>query len=141
MNFTPAYLAKSVSKETGLPAIRDQDWLEERKNFDADLDELKHETPEEKTMRLRQDQENRSFLEDVLEAFDFHLVGEEVVAGRPAYVIQATPHPDCHAGGKYAKIFPRVEGKLWVDKQDFGRIKVDGQATESFSMGLFVARV
>jgi len=35
----------------------------------------------------------------------------------------------------------KVEGKLWVDKQDFGWINVDGQVTQSFSMGLFVARV
>jgi hypothetical protein len=32
-------------------------------------------------------------------------------------------------------MFSRVEGKLWVEKQDFGWIKVDGQVTESFSMG------
>jgi hypothetical protein len=36
---------------------------------------------------------------------------------------------------------PSVAGKLWVDKQDFGWIKVDGQVAQSFSMGLFVARV
>jgi hypothetical protein len=34
-----------------------------------------------------------------------------------------------------------VQGRLWVDKQDFGWVKVDGEVTESFSMGLFVARV
>jgi hypothetical protein len=34
-----------------------------------------------------------------------------------------------------------VEGKLWVDKQDFGWIKIDGKVTQSFSMGLFAARV
>ena len=38
-------------------------------------------------------------------------------------------------------MFSKVEGKLWVDKQDFGWIKVEGQVTQSFSMGLFVARV
>jgi hypothetical protein len=27
-----------------------------------------------------------------------------------------------------------VEGKLWVDKQDFGWIKIDGKVTQSFSM-------
>ncbi len=113
----------------------------EQKKRDADLDKLKHETPGEKATRLQQDQENRSFLRDVLEAFDFHLVGEEVVAGRSAYVIRATPHPGYHAHGKYTKVFSRVEGKLWVDEQDFGWIKVDGQVTESFSMGLFVAHV
>lgn len=113
---------------------------EQRKN-DEDLDKLKHETPDDQNARLVKDQENESFLRDLLEAFDFHLIGEEVVDGRPAYVLQATPHPGYHAHGKYGKMFSKVEGKLWVDKQDFGWIKVDGQVTQSFSMGLFVARV
>jgi hypothetical protein len=114
---------------------------EEQKKIDQDFEKLKHETPAEQTARLRKDQENRSFLHDVIEAFDFHLIGEEAVDGRPAYVLRATPHPGYHARGKYGKMFNKVEGKLWVDKQDFGWIKVDGQVTQAFSMGLFVARV
>jgi hypothetical protein len=113
----------------------------EQKRSDDDLGKLQHETPEEQTTRLRKDQENRAFLRDILEAFDFRLVGEEVVGGRPAYVLHATPHPGYRARGKYAKMFSRVEGKLWVDKQDFGWIKVDGQVTQSFSLGLILARV
>lgn len=113
----------------------------EQRKRNEDLDKLKRETPAEQTARLRKDQENRSFLSDVLEAFDFHLIGEEVVDGRRAYVLQATPHPDYRARGKYGKMFNKVEGKLWVDMQDFGWVKVDGQVTQSFSMGLFVARV
>jgi hypothetical protein len=112
----------------------------EQKKSDEDLDKLKHLTPTEQTARLRKDQENRSFLRDLLDAFDFHLIGEEVVGGRPGYVLQATPHPGYREHGKYGKMFSKVEGKLWVDKQDFGWIKVDGQVTQSFSMG-FVARV
>jgi hypothetical protein len=114
---------------------------EEQKKIDQDIEKHKHETPAEQTERLRKDQENWSFLRDVVEAFDFRLIGEEAVDGRPAYVLQATPHPGYDARGKYGKIFNKVEGKLWVDKQDFGWIKVDGQVTQSFSMGLFVARV
>jgi hypothetical protein len=111
-----------------------------RKN-DENLEKLKHETPAEQTARLRKDQENKSFLRDVQQAFDFQLIGEEMVVGRPAYVLQATPHPGYHARGKYDKLFSKVEGKLWIDKQNFGWVKVDGQVTQSFSMGLFVARV
>jgi len=114
---------------------------EEQKKIDQDFEKLKHETPAEQAERLRKDQENRSFLHDVVEAFDFRLIGEEAVDGRPAYVLQATPHPGYHARGEYGKIFNKVEGKLWVDKQDFVWIKVDGQVTQSFSMGLFLARV
>ncbi len=114
---------------------------DEQKKRDKDLEKLKHETPDEQTTRIRKDQENKSFLRDLLEAFDFKLIGEELVGGRPAYVLQATPHPGYHAHGKYGKLFSRVQGKLWVDKQDFGWVKVDGEVTQSFSMGLFVARV
>jgi hypothetical protein len=113
----------------------------EQKRSDDDLDKLKHETLDEQSARTRKDQENRAFLRDVLEAFDFRLIGEETLDGRPAYVLQATPHPGYRAHGKYAKVFSRVEGKLWVDKQDFGWIKVDGQVTQSFSLGLILARV
>jgi hypothetical protein len=113
----------------------------EQKKSDEDLNKLQHETSDERAARLRKDQENRSFLEEVLQAFDFQLVGEEIVGGRPAYVLEATPHPGYHTHGRYGKMLSKVAGKLWVDKQDFGWIKVDGEVTQSFSMGLFVARV
>jgi len=113
----------------------------EQRKSDDDIEKLKHETADEQTARLRKDQENRAFLRDILEAFDFRLIDEEIVAGRPAYVLQATPHPGYHAYGKYGKMFSRVEGRLWVDKRDFGWMKVDGQVTQSFSIGLVLARV
>jgi len=118
-----------------IPSAKDQ-----RKNAD-DLEKLMHESTAEKILRLAKDQENSSFLPELLQAFDFQLVGEEIVDGRSAYVLRATPHAGYNAHGRYGKMLTRVEGKLWVDKQDFGWIKVDGQVTQSFSMGIFVARV
>jgi hypothetical protein len=114
---------------------------EDQRKSGQDAEKLKHETPEEQAERLRKDQENRSFLHVLLDAFDFRLVGEETVGDRQTYVLEATPHPGYHASGKYGKLLSRVQGKLWIDKQDFGWVKVDGEVTQSFSMGLFVARV
>jgi hypothetical protein len=114
---------------------------EEQKKLDQDFEKLKRETPQQRTARLEKDQENRSFLRDVLEGFDFRFLGEEVVGSRSTYVFEAKPHPGYHPRGKYGKMFSKVEGKLWVDKSDFGWIKVEGRVTQSFSMGLFVARV
>jgi hypothetical protein len=139
-----------VTKMTLVNGIRFEELMEhngqlpsadDQKKRDVDIEKLKHETTAEQTERLRKDQENRSFLHVLLEAFDFRLVGVEIVDGRPAYVLDATPHPGYHASGKYGKLLARVQGKLWVDKQDFGWVKVDGEVTQSFSMGLFVARV
>lgn len=114
---------------------------DERRKSDEDLDKLKHETPMERTIRLRNEEANISFLSDVLDAFDFQLIGEVMVQDSPAYVLQARPHPGYRAKGKYGKMFSKMEGRLWVDKETFGWIRVDGQVTQAFSMGLFVARV
>ncbi len=73
--------------------------------------------------------------------FDFQLIGEEVINRRPAYVLRATPRAGYRANGKYGKLMSKVQGKLWVDKQDFGWVKIEGEVTEPFSLGLFVARV
>jgi hypothetical protein len=38
-------------------------------------------------------------------------------------------------------MFAKVEGKLWVDKENLGWIKVDGQVIQPFSLGLFLVRL
>jgi hypothetical protein len=105
------------------------------------IEKQKRETPEERAVRLEKEQENRAFIREVPAAFDFQLIGNDVVNGRPTYVLQATPRPGYQAHGKYGNIFSKVEGKLWIDKQDFGWVKVDGQVIQPISMGLFLARV
>ncbi len=123
-------------EHNGLPISSEEQMKQQER-----IEKQKRETPEEQAARLEKEQENRSFIREVPEAFDFQLVGEDVVNGRPAYVLQATPHPGYPAHGKYGRIFSRVAGKLWIDKQDFGWVKVDGQVIQPFSMGLFLARV
>jgi hypothetical protein len=89
----------------------------------------------------KQEEEDAALVREVPKAFDFQLVSEEIVNGRPAYVLQATPHPGYFPQGKYGKMFAKLEGKLWVDKQDLGWVKADGQVIQPFSLGLFLARV
>ena len=116
--------------------------VEERAKQKEELDKLKRLTPAQRAERLRKDEEeNTSLLAEVPHAFDFQLVGEQVIDGRAAWILQATPHPGYQARGKYGRMFSKVAGKLWVDKRDFGWIKVDGYVIEPFSMGLFLARV
>jgi hypothetical protein len=115
---------------------------EQERKQKGKLDKLKRETPEQRVERLRkQEEENTSIIQEVPKAFDFQVIGEEAVNGRSAYVLQATPHPGYHAQGKYGNMFSKVAGKLWVDKQDLGWIKVDGQVIQPFSMRLFLVRL
>jgi hypothetical protein len=128
---------EQLVQSNGQPPLAEQERKQKEK-----LDKLKLETPEERLERLhKEEDENTSIVREVPKAFDFQLVGEEAVDGRPAYVLQATPHPGYHAQGKYGNMFSKVAGKLWVDKEDLGWIKVDGQVIEPFSMGLFLVRL
>ena len=128
---------EQLVEHNGLPPSADVKRKQKEK-----LDKLTRETAQQRTERLRkQDEESTMLVREVPKAFDFRLVGEEVVNGRACYVLHATPHAGYHAQSKYGRTFANVEGKIWVDKHDFGWIKVDGQVMQPFSMGLFVARV
>jgi hypothetical protein len=128
---------EQLVERNGQPPSAEQERKQKR-----ELDKLRRETPEQRAERLRkQQEENTSIVKEVPKAFDFQVVGEEAVNGRPAYVLQATPHPGYHAQGKYGNMFSKVAGKLWVDKQDLGWIKVDGRVIQPFSMGLFLVRL
>jgi hypothetical protein len=128
---------EQLVERNGQPPSADEERKEKEK-----LDKLKRETPEQRAERIRKRaEEDTSLVREVPKAFDFQLVGEEVINGRPAWVLQATPHPGYHAQGKYGKMFSKVEGKLWADKQDLGWIKVDGQVIQPVSMGLFLVRL
>jgi hypothetical protein len=111
---------------------------EKKKNEEA---LRKAKSPADRAEELRKEKENRAFIDEVPLAFDFKLLAEQQMNGREAYLLQCTPKPGYHARGKYGKMFSKVEGKVWVDKQDFGWIRVDARVTEPISMGLFLARV
>ena len=114
----------------------------EQRKYQEKVNKMKRETIAERNARLLQEEEdNASLIREVPVALDFAIIGEETVDGRPAYVLRATPHPGYSPRGKYGKMFSKVEGMLWVDKQDFGWVKADAQVIEPLSMGLFLARV
>ncbi len=82
---------------------------------------------------------NRADFKDIPEAFDFRLLGDEEVDGRPAYKIQATPRSAYR--GKLHAVLNNIDGTLWIDKQDFIWVKFEADVLNPFSLGWFLARV
>jgi hypothetical protein len=137
ITFVGGVPVEQLVEHNGLPPS-----AEEQNKYQEKVKKIKRETLAERTARLLiEEEDNLSLIREVPRAFDFSLIGEESVDGRPAYVLQATPHPGYSPRGKYGKMFFRMEGKLWVDQQDFGWVKADAQVIEPLSMGLFLARV
>jgi hypothetical protein len=75
------------------------------------------------------------------EAFDFRLAAEEVWDGHSLYVIEATPHLGYQPRSRTAKVLAHLQGKLWVDRQDYHLVKADVEVVDTISVGLFLVRV
>jgi hypothetical protein len=127
----PELIEHNGSPLTPAEALKQMEKLVKRQN----------ETKAERAERLGNEKEERGFVNEVVEAFNFRLLGEEIINGRPAYVLDVTPRPGYTPRSKRAKMFSKVAGKLWVDKQDFGWPKANGRVIEPFFMGFAVARV
>jgi hypothetical protein len=75
------------------------------------------------------------------EAFDFRLAAEEVWAGLGLYVIEATPRRGYQPRSRTAKVLAHLEGKLWVNRQDYRLVRAEVEVVETISVGLFLVRL
>ena len=125
--------------------LKPKDEKKEQEKVDKFIAKRKNETPEERKKRLdkedKERREDRAFATEVVKAYDFRIVGEEQVSGRDTYVIDATARTDFHPTQPHADILPKLKGKVWIDKQDYGWARIQAQTTDTISWGLFILRI
>lgn len=110
--------------------------LTDKRKNESDDDRRKHLAEREK-----QRQKNREFVSEVANAYDFRLVGSEVLNGRDTWVIDGDPRPDFHAHLKEAEMLTKFRGRLWIDKQEMQLAKMDVEAIDTVSFGWVLARI
>jgi hypothetical protein len=99
------------------------------------------ESSEQRSKRLRKYETDRRFLHEIPAAFDMLMVGTQSIDGRPNYVIHLTPRPGYVPQLRAARIFPCIEGKLWVDQQDLRWTKAEAEVIDTISIGWVMARI
>jgi len=112
-----------------------QKLIDKRKN-ESDGDRKKREEKEEKD-RV----EERKFVREVADAYNFQLAGIESLAGRDTYVIDGEPRPGYQGHLKEAKMLPKFRFRAWIDKDESQWKKLDIQCIDTVSVGLFLARI
>jgi hypothetical protein len=120
-----------------------RDAAKEQAKLDKATAEAQRLTEEERRKREQETEarreKDREPLKYLPHAFIFHLLGEDVVDGRPAWRIAAAPAPGYK--GKYSGLLRNLAGTLWIDKEDFQFVKGDIHAIRGFSIGLFLASI
>ena len=117
----------------------------EQEKLDRFVAERQNESASEHQKRLakqeKERQEERAFVRDIENAYDFQIVAEEQVDGHDAYVVDATPRADFHPTQPHADILSKLRGKIWISKKDYGCIKLQAETLDTISWGLFVLRI
>ena len=117
----------------------------QRQKMDKEVARRKNETAEQKEKRFREEnkglRQQREILEEVADAFDFHVLGEEEVDGFATWVIQAEPKPGYQPRSRQTKILRNFRGKLWITEDDYRWVKVEAEVVRPISLGLVLARL
>lgn len=108
------------------------------------IDKRKNELEDARKKRQQKEEkdreEDRQFVHEVADAYNFKLVGTELVGGREAWVIDGEPRPGFVPHMKESKFLSKFRGRVWIDKSDLQLAKMDVECLDTISWGLFLAR-
>jgi hypothetical protein len=138
-----AYRRLIERNDRPLPA--EEEKLEQAK-LRQSIEDRRHETEAQRARRLaeydKRPGRNRGMLNEIPEAFDFRLRGEELIESRPVYAIDATPRAGYRGRNSQARlILPKLKATLWIDKADLTWVRVHAEAIDTISVGLFLIRL
>ena len=109
--------------------------IDKRKN-ESDNDRRKRTEKEEK-----QHEDDRKFVLEVADAFNFRLIGSETIDGRDTWVLEGEPRPGYEPKRRDAKILSKFRGRVWIDKAETQWVKLDLTAIDTITFGVFLARI
>jgi hypothetical protein len=126
--------------KNGHPLTPAEQRKEDRK-YERALREREEETPSEREARIRRYEDQRAFYKDIPNAYNFRLLGEEPVDGRPAWVLDMTPRTNFTPTAPHGSVLEHIAGKLWIDKEDVQWAKAEAHVIDTIGIGWVLARV
>lgn len=125
--------------------LSDKDRQKEEDKLNKLVRERQNESPEQRAKRAakqeKEREDERAFVEEVAAAYDFRFLPDEVIDGRAVWAIAAEPRRDYRPQRKQARILPKFHFTVWVDKAEYAWVKLDAEAIDTISFGLFLARI
>ncbi|HUN88768.1 MAG TPA: hypothetical protein VMU28_08260 [Terriglobales bacterium] len=125
--------------------LSEKEAKKEQEKIDKFSEKLENESPEEREKRLKKQEEehqrDREFMEKIPNAYDFKLVGSDVVNGHEVWMIDCTPRADFSPKTKEEHYLPKVKGRVYIDKKEMTWVKVEAELIDNISFGLFLANL
>jgi hypothetical protein len=109
------------------------------------IDKRKNESEDDRRKRLAREEkdreEDRKFVLEIADAFNFRLIGSEAIDGRDAWVFEGEPRPGYEPKQRNARMLSKFKGRVWIDRADSQWVKLDITAIDTLSIGFVLARI
>jgi hypothetical protein len=121
------------------------DQAEEQRKLQKEIEKRQKESERERGKRIAKSDRERmhehEMLQEMVDAFQFHLTGEAQVNGRSCWVLDAEPRPGYQATNHEGRVLKGMKGKLWIDKASNQWVKVHAEVVKPVSFYGFLAKV
>jgi hypothetical protein len=125
--------------------LSDAESKKEEEKIQKVINRYKNESESSRRKRLEKEekerQEERKFVLEIADAFNFRLVGSETLDGRETWVIEGEPRAGYEPKERSTKILSKFKGRVWIDKTEGQWVRLDITAIDSISVGWFLARI
>jgi hypothetical protein len=125
--------------------LSEKDAQKEDDKIQKVIDKRKNESEGDRKKRLEKEEkdreENRQFVREVADAYNFKFIGTESNDGRDSYVIDGEPKPGYEPHMKQAKILPKFRFRAWIDRDETEWKKLDIECIDTVSFGWVIARL
>ena len=117
----------------------------EESHMNREVEKRRRESEEENSKERRQYEKRREnqrkFADEIPDAFDFEIAGQETMGGREVWVISATPKAGFQSSDSQTRMLSKIKARSWVDKSEYQWVKVEAETLDTISFGLFLARL
>jgi hypothetical protein len=131
-------------EQNGQPVSAEQ-MKKQEAQVEKRLAELRRIPPAEMAKRRAESAKKRAerleFLKEFPNAFDFRIVERTTLNQRPVSVVEFTPKPGYRPSSMRAKLFTKIRGKVWMDREELQMVRLEAEAFDDISIGGFLANV
>ncbi len=142
--FVSGRQVERLVKKDGKP-LSDREAQKEHERIEKLTEKWSRESEAERDKRLAHDADERrkarEFIGEVPNAYNFKLLGEEPVNGRPAWIIDAEPRPDFRPKVPRADILSKFRGRMWIDQGEYQLVRMECESIDTVSFGFIIARL
>lgn len=114
----------------------------EQQKLDRCIEKLRQESPNRRRKRLAKEEEaladQHKLRREILNAFEFTIEGDEILAGAETWRIRVEPKPDYKPAFKKAAFLSKLAGVIWISKDDYGWVKTEVDTIAPAKFGLFL---